>query len=194
MNNDPFFGIYENSLPASFCRQMIQRFESDASVTKGLVGNGTREGAYQPDIKDTTEIALTPERSDWAEENKVLMNSLGQHLNQYMKHWGKAFGCAIRHEPIKIAKYNPGAHFDWHSDNLGGGVTTRVITCLWYLNTVEEGGETEYPWQKMKVKPVEGRLLLCPVGWTYVHRGAPPVSNAKYIAITQLHQVNSEKI
>jgi hypothetical protein len=31
--------------------------------------------------------------------------------------------------------------------------------------------------------------MLAPVGWTFLHRGAPPVSGPKYIIITQLHQV-----
>ena len=66
---------------------------------------------------------------------------------------------------------------------------TRVLTAQWFLNDVAEGGATEFAWQGVAVPPREGRLLLAPVGWTYLHRGAPPVSGPKYIIITQLHQV-----
>lgn len=191
---NPFFGIYENSLPAGFCDALIQRFDADPQVGPGLYGNGTREGAVNPSIKQTTEINLDGTQQGWRDETRVLMQSLGRHLKRYMETWGRAFPCEIIHEPLKIARYPIGGQFDWHSDNLGNGVTTRVITALWYLNTVDEGGETEYPWQGMAVRPVEARLLLCPVGWTYIHRGAPPVSGPKYIAITQLHQRNSETV
>ena len=194
MNRNPFFGVYDHSLPADFCRTVIDRFDNDSRVEEGRVGNGTRAGAIDPGIKKTTEISLDETVPDWQEVAGVLFASLKRHMGRYMQKWGRAFSCEITHEPLKIARYPLGGHFDWHSDNLGGGVTTRVITALWYLNTVERGGETEYPWQKMSVQPVEGRLLLCPVGWTFVHRGAPPVSNPKYIAITQLHQANAERI
>ncbi len=191
--NNPFFGVYENSLPAGFCRAVIGRFDQDPQVGPGRYGNGTRGGAVDNNIKQTTEIDLDGTHQGWRQEERVLMQSLGRHLRQYMESWRRAFNCDITHEPLKIARYPVGGQFDWHSDNLGSGVTTRVITALWYLNTVEKGGETEYPWQKMSIQPVEGRLLLCPVGWTYVHRGAPPESGPKYIAITQLHQRNSER-
>jgi Rps23 Pro-64 3,4-dihydroxylase Tpa1-like proline 4-hydroxylase len=110
------------------------------------------------------------------------------YLRQYMTRWGEAFkSVEIHHEGFRMARYNPGQQFDWHSDNMAGSYT-RVMTAMWYLNTVEEGGETEYKWLGQKVKPVEGRLMICPVGWTYYHRGVAPVSGPKYTIITQLHQ------
>lgn len=191
-NRNPFFGVYENALSPEFCRAAILRFDKDPQVRPGRYGNGTVGGAVDANIKKTTEIDLDGTHQGWRTEERVLLESLGRHLRRYMETWGRAFNCDLIHEPLKIARYPIGGQFDWHSDNLGNGVTTRVITALWYLNTVEQGGETEYPWQNMAVRPVEGRLLLCPVGWTYVHRGAPPVTGPKYIAITQLHQRSSE--
>lgn len=194
LNGNSFFGVYENALPAEFCRQVIGRFDEDPRVEVGRVGNGTRQGAIDQSVKKTTEISLADDVQGWEDVIETLFISLQRYVGRYMRNWGRAFSCGITQEPLKIARYPVGGHFDWHSDNLGSGVTTRVITAMWYLNTVEQGGETEYPWQKMTVQPVEGRMLLCPVGWTYVHRGAPPISNPKYIAITQLHQAHQETI
>jgi len=191
---NPFFGIYENSLPPGFCDAVIERFTTDPQVAPGVYGNGTREGAYDPGIKQTTEINLDGTHSGWRDEERVLVQSLQRHLRRYMEQFGRAFPCELFHEPLKIARYPVGGHFDWHSDNIGNGVTTRVITALWYLNDVSEGGETEYPWQEVAVRPMAGRLLLCPVGWSFVHRGAPPLSGPKYIAITQLHQRSTETV
>jgi hypothetical protein len=50
-----------------------------------------------------------------------------------------------------------------------------------YLNDVEEGGETEFLYQKKRVKPVKNRVVVWPAGFTHTHRGNPPLSNAKYI-------------
>ena len=50
-----------------------------------------------------------------------------------------------------------------------------------YLNTVEEGGETEFLYQSVRFKPVKNTLLIWPAGYTHTHRGNPPLSNEKYI-------------
>jgi hypothetical protein len=53
---------------------------------------------------------------------------------------------------------------------------------------VPAGGETHYILQGIKVKPETGKMMLCPVGWPFVHKGEAPESNPKYMVITQLHQ------
>ena len=57
--------------------------------------------------------------------------------------------------------------------------TGRIITFIWYLNNVEEGGETLF--EDFKIKPMEGSSLFFPATWTYPHSGAMPTSNDKYI-------------
>lgn len=109
-----------------------------------------------------------------------------------MERWQRAFQSVnITHEGFRMARYEPGQQFNWHSDNIGSTIS-RVITAQWFLNTVEEGGATEFLWQGRAIEPRVGRLMLAPVGWTFYHRGAPPVSGNKYIIITQLHQKRRE--
>ena len=50
-----------------------------------------------------------------------------------------------------------------------------------YLNDVEEGGETEFLYQQLKIKPSKGRVVIWPGSFTHLHRGNPPMST-KYIA------------
>ena len=188
MQQRDFFGIYDGALDRTFCRSVIERFEADPHKTIGKIGDGTPEGSVRPEIKSTTEIMLNAERPDWGDVLQRATASLRAALPRYMNQWRPAFPVDIRTEDFRVARYMPGEHFNYHSDNIGGSVT-RVITAQWYLNDVAEGGATEFPWQNMAVQPREGRLMLAPVGWTYLHRGAPPVSGPKYIIITQLHQV-----
>ncbi len=178
------FGIYDRALSAEFCRDVIQRFENDPRKTRGKVG----EGAYRPDFKGTTEIDFADIRQGWEDVINTVNQSLMLYLRQYMKQWSEAFqSVEVHHEGFRMARYNPGEQFNWHSDNIGSSFT-RVMTVMWYLNTVEEGGETDYKWMGQAIKPVEGRMMICPVGWPFFHRGAPPVSGPKYTIITQLHQ------
>lgn len=182
------FGIYDGLLDPSFCEEVIARFERDERKVQGLHGYGDQGGRHDPSVKSTTEILLWQHSRGWEDVMQTLNASLKEGLQRYMSCWGEAFPCALRQEEPRITRYLPGEGFTWHSDNIGLS-PTRVITAIWYLNDVAEGGETEYCWQGRSVAPVQGRLLLCPVGWWFRHRGVPPVSGPKYIAITQLHQV-----
>ena len=51
---------------------------------------------------------------------------------------------------------------------------------MWYLNTVDEGGETEF-FDGGIIKPSKGTLVLFPATWDNVHRGKMPISSDKYI-------------
>ena len=53
---------------------------------------------------------------------------------------------------------------------------------MFYLNDVEEGGETGFYYQDVEIKPKKGTLVIFPAGFTHLHRGKMPVSNNKYIA------------
>ena len=67
-----------------------------------------------------------------------------------------------------------------------GHITNKPTTCsyvLIYLNDIEDGGETEFLYQGVRVPPVKGRLIVWPAGFTHVHRGNPPLKETKY-AIT----------
>ena len=188
MDAQQFFGIYDGAFSPEFCRATIARFEADPSKVVGKIGDGTPGGSVRPDIKSTTEIMLTADRDDWADVLLHAKQCLQRYMAAYLQPWKPAFPIPLRTEDFRIARYQPGEHFTYHSDNIGGSVT-RVITAQWFLNDVAEGGATEFPWYQIGVQPKEGRLMLAPVGWTFLHRGAPPLSGPKYIIITQLHQV-----
>ena len=70
----------------------------------------------------------------------------------------------------------------------------RFLVGFFYLNDVEEGGETAFQQHKsvpisVKVKPKAGRLLIFPPLWTHPHIGMKPISEPKYIIGTYLHYV-----
>jgi hypothetical protein len=101
-------------------------------------------------------------------------------------------GVAIKDNGYQIQHYraNGKDQFDWHVD-IGGrmqpdGVrcATRLLAGVLYLNTVEEGGETEFQLQEMSVKPVAGTMVWFPVSFEYLHRGRIPVSEDKHIVST----------
>ena len=46
------------------------------------------------------------------------------------------------------------------------------------------GGETQFLFQDVSVRPEKGKLVLFPPFWTHEHRAAELKSGAKYIATT----------
>jgi excinuclease ABC A subunit len=73
----------------------------------------------------------------------------------------------------------------WHSEvypQAGhNDVLHRILLFMFYLNDVDEGGETEFHYQDIKIKPKAGRTVIAPAYFTHTHRGNVPVSNNKYI-------------
>ena len=50
-----------------------------------------------------------------------------------------------------------------------------------YLNTVKDGGGTEFYYQNKKFKAKEGVTLIWPADWTFTHRGIISKKCEKYI-------------
>ena len=64
---------------------------------------------------------------------------------------------------------------------------TRFGVYTVYLNDVEEGGETEFLMQSLRISPKKGTLCLFPSSYTHLHRGNPPLKGNKYICTGWLH-------
>mgnify|MGYP001184074080 CR=1 FL=1 len=83
---------------------------------------------------------------------------------------------------MKIQKTIPGeGYHEWHVESAKIENRNRLMAFTLYLNDVEEGGETEFLYQKCRFKPKRNTLLIWPANYTHAHRGNPPLSNDKYI-------------
>ena len=58
---------------------------------------------------------------------------------------------------------------------------------MMYLNDVEEGGETEFIFQKKRYPAVPGRLLIWPSQFTHRHRGNLVLRGTKYYCTGWFH-------
>jgi hypothetical protein len=83
---------------------------------------------------------------------------------------------------VKIQKTMPGEGYHaWHTEAMHLKDRNRIMAFMLYLNDVDDGGETEFLYQKVRFKPTKDRLLIWPAGYTHPHRGNPPLSNDKYV-------------
>tara|TARA_B100000459_G_scaffold140579_1_gene99683 strand:+ start:553 stop:1260 length:708 start_codon:yes stop_codon:yes gene_type:complete len=81
----------------------------------------------------------------------------------------------------KLQRTKPSEGFhNWHADH-GSNAPYRQLVTILYLNDDFEGGETEFLYQSVRVKPKIGKYVIFPAAWTHTHRGNPPIGGTKYI-------------
>ena len=91
---------------------------------------------------------------------------------------------------MRIKKYEPSSddRFDIHVDVQDHQTSKRYLAFLTYLNDDFFGGETDFPYNKLTVRPKTGTVLVFPPTWQYPHRGLPvKKGEPKYIMSTYLH-------
>ena len=85
---------------------------------------------------------------------------------------------------FNIQRYYPTeGYFAPHVENEGrSGNDKRVLVWMIYLNTLNFGGGTKFPYYKKTIKAEQGKVVLWPAYWTHLHHGVVHNNKTKYIA------------
>jgi predicted 2-oxoglutarate/Fe(II)-dependent dioxygenase YbiX len=94
---------------------------------------------------------------------------------------------SLAHEPYTMLKYSQGEEYTAHYD--GNVKSGRTISTIAYLNDNYEGGELEFPYHGIKIKPQAGMLIVFPSNFSYAHIAHPVTSGTKYALVTWLREV-----
>ena len=132
------------------------------------------------DVKDK-QLCLDQFYPDMA--NQVAEVLLKQCLDEYIKEFPQLVAPYVQWATgtTILQKTDPGEGYHrWHCEKTGL-FNNRDIAWMIYLNDVEEGGETEFLYQHLKVNPKKNMAVLWPGAWTHMHRGNPPISGSKFI-------------
>lgn len=193
-----YIGIYNNSLDGEYCNYLINIFENHKDKFPGHT-----LGGIDKNIKDTDDLLINTSCSDKTllEIEEKLSNELINKLNVYLKMLNNTFPennpynfflnkIISNNHGFQLQRYIKGVgKFTYHNDFTidWGSKTHRIITFMWYLNDIEEGGETEF-FGNYKIKPEKGKLVFFPATWTFPHRGCVPISSNKYILTGWLYE------
>ena len=181
----PYSKVYGNALSNDECKKLIYLFElyQDQHTKRDI-------GGY---VK-FTEINMNMSEK-WDSITKHLLGVCGEYLSLYRKEFKiqdiqfpKKFGL----EEIRIKRYYPNDYdeFNIHVDVDTIEGSKRMISYLFYLNDVEEGGETIFGINgEWRIQPKAGNLLMFPPLWTHPHQGKKPISGPKYIMTTYLNYI-----
>jgi hypothetical protein len=187
VNIKDFIGVYDGYIPDEACDEAIELFNKYQEFNK-VFSRFTSEGAT-PDFKNDKQLFCTGDVLTDQEFNvtklKLLMVNFDMALRHYYTETNVKRYTAedIITDHVKIQKTLPAQGYHvWHIEHAAErDMAKRVLVYSIYLNTVEEGGETEFLYQSQRVKPIKGRIVIWPAGFPYVHRGNPPLSGEKYI-------------
>ncbi|MGC1953384.1 MAG: 2OG-Fe(II) oxygenase [Gammaproteobacteria bacterium] len=179
----PLSFIFEvrDGLPREVCREMIRRFETRTEQQyQGLVGQRQWQ---ERSIKKSTDVTISG-KADWKDIDAMLFASMARAIGAF-RHRYPYFQGRFKDMGYVMQRTLPGEYYHWHIDGGSHEFSQRQLVAIWYLNDVESpGGETEFLYQDVKVKPSEGKLLLFPPFWTHQHRGVTLEKGVKYIATT----------
>jgi len=181
-----------NSLPNELCDEIIEMFENEnENKYEGVTAAGLNKN-----VKNTMDFVI-PNNDKWNKILEVLTKELHRNLNLYinllkmdLKDYNIFSKNFLYENSFQIQRYtkNEGKYIYHHDHDIRFDQKDhRVITYLWYLNTVDEGGQTEL-WGNTKIKPEKGKLLLFPASWTFPHSGLMPKSHDKYIITGWLYE------
>jgi len=204
-----FIMTIPNAARLEYCDYLIRRFEFYKETRAEGSGKVWSRQAQEEGIsklrKEDDTLFLDGDAEDKDEDEHLystnvrlleeLVTIIWNCYDKYSKEWDiiRTLNEHYISPTVRIQKTKPGQGYHvWHAD--GGDIFTnrRIIVMNLYLNTVEEGGETEFLYQHKRISPEKGMMVLFPAVWTHTHRGNPPLSGDKYIVTTWLEFGHSE--
>ena len=170
-----------HALDPQFCASVIERFEQNTQDQyQGRIGQQISEDT---DIKRSTDLVVSG-KSHWQDVDRALLKSLGVAIREFRQQF-TYFNGPFKDMGYGLQRTAPGEYYHWHIDGGSHEFSQRQLVAIWYLNDVEgPGGETEFLYQQLKIKPEAGKLVLFPPFWTHEHRGSTLQQGLKYIATT----------
>ena len=185
---DNFIGIFDDAVSHEVCDEIISVYEESKILNYAKTRRDLGYGQQQAD--NSLVFANSKHMT-----NSIFFNQKRPHIQNFVDsawecyyEYAKKYSVLdsiVKHgfyDDIKIQKTEPsGGYHVWHCEHDGRTCGSRLLLVMLYLNDVQEGGETEFLYQSLRIKPKKGTIVICPSGFTHTHRGNPPLSGDKFM-------------
>ena len=143
-----FIGVFPAAVNPNFCDYLCEYLDNATEL------QGGRNYTHVKD-KQICLDAFSPG------ESKNLMEFVNGCLYYYINEFTYLTNFNYVSAVVLLQKTQPteGYHM-FHGENINWNLHTRTMAWMAYLNDVEEGGETEFLYQKLKVKPKKGTVVI----------------------------------
>jgi len=181
-----FIGMYSNVFPDGFCNHVICEFER--LLSSGSCGNRQDSEGARKHIKEDYFLFLNMKNhimDSFNNENvqSIFLDGLQNCFDDYISEYDILKDVNLKCTSIKMQKTNPGAGYHvWHPEQGNGSDSSRCLVYSAYLNDIDDAGETEFLYQKLRIPPKENTMIIWPAAFTHTHRGnVVHGSKSKYI-------------
>lgn len=180
-NLNDLIQVYQDALGNDVCDFLISLFE-EIKDKHDIINN---EQSSFTQLNLTKYRDLTPDISNI--HNRIIKNIV-EYRDRYYEYIDKrVFPKQHAFEMFRIEKYDSSQsdYYDTHVDVMDYSSARRFLCFMWYLNDVDEGGQSVF--KDLVVEPKRGKLVIYPSLWMYPHRDEPPLNSSKYIMTSYLH-------
>ena len=198
---EDFIGIYDNILSSDRCQNIISWFEfcvQNDIVHSSALDMGRR---FRDDQALFVPTDIRPEdiQHVQAQQNEMNQHALKPELardiwmaiDRCFFHYVREYGL----DDMPLAPFflklhrvpEGGGYHVFHSEKDSYGTQERILVFHLTLGAPDEGGETEFIFQKKRYPAVPGRLLIWPSQFTHRHRGNLVLRGTKYYCTGWFH-------
>ena len=172
-----FIAIYRDVYPDGYCQHLINEFER--LVESGAGVNRQRGEGAPKHRKNDMQLGLNFAMNSAAQfngkpVNHMFFDGLQQCCDHYTEQFSVLKDAKIYGTAMKMQRTDPGGGYHiWHGEQGNGDHADRVLVYMLYLNDIEaqNGGETEFLYQRLRVRPEANTMILWPAAFTHAHRG-----------------------
>lgn len=176
INYTDFIGLYSNVFPDGFCNHIIQEFERLRTFGAGSTRQMS-EGGIPKTRKDDYHIFLNLGNhplSDFEGQPSlsIFFDGLQRCFDEYTNEYDILKDQNLKCCTVKVQKTDPGSGYHvWHAEQGADSLSARCLVYSVYLNDIDDAGETEFLYQRIRVAPKENTLIIWPAAFTHAHRG-----------------------
>jgi len=183
-----FIGVYKGVYPEGYCKHLISEFDRLIESGAGQSRQESEDAAKHR--KNDTQMGLNFGVHSVAAFNdhpteKMFFEGLQKCYKAYTDEFSVLRDGTIRGTAMKMqCTPSGGGYHLWHSEQGNGTHAERVLVYTLYLNSFgeSEGGETEFLYQKTRIRPEENTVIVWPATFTHAHRGNTVLGEqSKYI-------------
>lgn len=190
---DSFIGGW--FIPEEICDELIDCFKStnELTISDGCI-RSHEQGVVDTSVKESRDLTL------YNNTKHPGFRKYQQHLlgvaNLYNTKYTFAFPRSDlgTREGYNIQWYpKNGGYKEFHCERCSPDpieLCRHLVFMTYLTDVVGEGGETEFYYQKLKIKPKKGLTLIWPSDWTHTHRGIPAPDEEKVIITGWIHYEN----
>lgn len=172
--------IYTDVLTPEACNTVIHLFNQDDRRAPGM--STKHADKVVSDSKISTDLMCNLLDDQWQYYNQLIypgIRTMVENIKQtylFLDHCDYWRICPY----YNIQYYGEGeGYFTPHCEQ-GNRYPERMLAWMIYLNTAQCG--TEFPYQKIKVRALQGQGAIWSAAWTHPHKGITPNIGDKYIA------------